>query len=350
MMPTWAAAGLACFGMCVLLVVTRQWHGALTLDGSTGIQKFHTAPTPRVGGLGIALGAFVAWRLADDPLRILLGQMFLAGMPAFLFGTAEDLTKRVGVKERLLATMASGVLGWWITGVTINHVGLWGIDALLGWLPFSLAFTAFAVGGVANAVNIIDGFNGLASGAIALALLSMGAMAWGGGDEALAQACLVLACVALGFLAINFPLGKIFLGDGGAYVLGFWLAWVAVLLPRRNPEISAWAGLLACGYPILEVLFSIWRRTRRNLHPGHPDRLHMHSLVHSRLIRKWFPALPPVLKNAAVSPVVWCMAAVPAALAYLGRHNQLALMAGFVVCGVAYAVVYARLVRFKWGK
>lgn len=348
MMPVWVLAGMVSFGLCVLLVLTRQWHGALTLDGSSGVQKFHTAPTPRVGGLGIALGTFVAWRLADDPLRELLGQLFLAGMPAFLFGTAEDLTKRVGVKERLLATMASGVLGWWITGITISQVGLWGLDALLGWLPFSLAFTAFAVGGVANAVNIIDGFNGLASGAIALALLAMGAMAWGSDDVALAQLCAVLACVALGFLAINFPLGKIFLGDGGAYVLGFWLAWVAVLLPRRNPEISAWAGLLACGYPILEVLFSIWRRTRRNLHPGHPDRLHMHSLVHCRLIRKWFPTLAPVLKNAAVSPVVWCMAAVPAVLAYAGRHHQLALMAGFGVCALGYAVVYARLVRFGW--
>jgi UDP-N-acetylmuramyl pentapeptide phosphotransferase/UDP-N-acetylglucosamine-1-phosphate transferase len=350
MMQIWLMAGTVSFGLCVLLVLTRQWHGALTLDGSDGVQKFHTAPTPRVGGLGIALGTFVAWRLSNDPLRELLGQLFLAGMPAFLFGLAEDLTKRVGVKERLLATMASGVLGWWITGITISHVGLWGIDALLGWLPFSLAFTAFAVGGVANAVNIIDGFNGLASGVIALALLAMGAMAWDSDDVALAQLCAVLASVALGFLAINFPLGKIFLGDGGAYVLGFWLAWVAVLLPRRNPEISAWAGLLACGYPILEVLFTIWRRTRRNLHPGHPDRLHMHSLVHSRLIRKWFPALPPVLKNAAVSPVVWCMAAVPAALACVARHNQLALMAGFGVCGLTYAVVYARLVRFKWGK
>lgn len=343
----WLAMGVTAVAS-VLLVITRRWHGVLTLDGSVGIQKFHVAPTPRVGGLAIVCGMWVAWYSAIDPLQELLGQMLLAGMPAFLFGTAEDLTKRVGVKERLLATMASGVLGWWITGITINQVGLWGVDALLGWLPFSLAFTAFAVGGVANAVNIIDGFNGLAAGAMAMALTAMGAMAWGSDDVALAQLCAVLVAVVLGFGLVNFPLGKIFLGDGGAYVLGFWLAWVAVLLPRRNPEISAWAGLLACGYPILEVLFSIWRRTRRNLHPGHPDRLHMHSLVHSRLIRKWQPTWAPVFKNAAVSPVVWCLAAVPPALAFAGRNDQLALMLGFVGCALGYAVVYARLVRFRW--
>ena len=90
--------GLVCALVCWVLVSTKSWHGVLTLDGSDGVQKFHTAPTPRVGGVGIVVGAFVAWRLADDPLRELLGQLILAGMPAFLFGTAEDLTKRVGVK------------------------------------------------------------------------------------------------------------------------------------------------------------------------------------------------------------------------------------------------------------
>jgi UDP-N-acetylmuramyl pentapeptide phosphotransferase/UDP-N-acetylglucosamine-1-phosphate transferase len=346
---TYLVGGLVTCLVCLMLVLTKSWHGVLTLDGSTGVQKFHTAPTPRVGGVGIIIGAFVAWRMADDPLRELLGQLFLAGMPAFLFGIAEDLTKRVGVKERLLATMASGVLGWWITGISITHVGLWGVDWLLAWLPFSLAFTAFAVGGVANAVNIIDGFNGLASGAIALSLASMAGMAWLSGDAALAQVCVVLASVALGFWLVNFPLGKIFLGDGGAYVLGFWLAWLAVLLPQRNADISPWAGLLACGYPILEVLFSIWRRTKRNLHPGHPDRLHLHSLVKSRIVNKRFPHWPGVIKNAAVSPLIWCFAAGPALLALVFRNNQWALMGSFVACAVAYSLVYARLVRFRWG-
>ena len=80
---------------------------------------------------------------------------------AFALGLAEDLTRSVGVAERLLATMASAVLAWWLTGVSLTQLDTPGLDALVAVLPLSVAFTAFAVGGVANAVNIIDGFHGL---------------------------------------------------------------------------------------------------------------------------------------------------------------------------------------------
>lgn len=110
----------SCFALCVLLVVTKRWHGALTMDFTDGIQKFHTAPTPRIGGIPIVLGLVLAWSVAEQDLKDLLLPIVLAGMPAFLFGLAEDLTKRVGVMQRLLATMASGLLAWWITEVLFS--------------------------------------------------------------------------------------------------------------------------------------------------------------------------------------------------------------------------------------
>jgi UDP-N-acetylmuramyl pentapeptide phosphotransferase/UDP-N-acetylglucosamine-1-phosphate transferase len=69
----------------------------------------------------------------------------LAGIPAFIFGLLEDVTKRVSVKIRLLATMASGVLGWGITGTSLTHVDIFGIDWLLSFTLISVIFTAFAV-------------------------------------------------------------------------------------------------------------------------------------------------------------------------------------------------------------
>jgi UDP-N-acetylmuramyl pentapeptide phosphotransferase/UDP-N-acetylglucosamine-1-phosphate transferase len=336
--------------LCVMLVLTKRWHGKLTLDGTDGVQKFHTAPTPRVGGIGLLLGLSAAWSILphDHAVEDLLGPMLLAGLPAFLFGTAEDLTKRVGVRERLLATMASGVLAWWITDIGITRVDLWAIDALLTWVPLSVAFTAFAVGGVANAVNIIDGFNGLASGVLIICFCAIGLIAQQAGDAHLTQVCLVLASVTAGFLLVNFPFGKIFLGDGGAYLMGFLLAWVAVLLPARNPAVSPWAALLACGYPILEVLFSIWRRHQRDLHPGHPDRLHMHSLVKSRMVRKHLLHLPGVLRNASVSPLIWIFSTVPASLSVVFAHSTGWLIGSFVLSAVLYAVFYSKLVYFGW--
>lgn len=336
--------------MCVMLVLTKSWHGHLTLDGTDGVQKFHTAPTPRIGGLGLLLGLGSAWYALPqgNSVKDLLGHMLLAGMPAFLFGIAEDVTKRVGVRERLLATMACGVLGWWITDLSITRINVWGVDELLVWLPLSVAFTAFAVGGVANSINIIDGFNGLASGTLIICYGTVGVIAHQAGDSDLTQLCLVLACVTAGFFLINFPFGKIFLGDGGAYLMGFLLAWVAVLLLARNPTVSAWAPLLACGYPILEVLFSIWRRIDRELHPGHPDRLHLHSLVKSRMSRKQLGHWPPVLRNASVSPLMWLFALVPATLAIVFATNTIWLIASFLLSALIYSVFYSKLIHFGW--
>ncbi len=340
------AAGLTCLLVCIGLVATQRWHGRFSLDGVDGVQKFHASPTPRIGGVGIALGLLAGWALAPARVADLMAPVFLAGGLAFGFGVAEDVTRRVSIRSRLLATMASGALAWGLTGVSLTRVDVWGVDSALVWAPVSVVFTAFAVGGVANAINIIDGFNGLAAGVLLIALLALGVLAESAGDAALAGACLLVGASVLGFMVVNFPFGKIFLGDGGAYLLGFLVAWMSVLLAYRNPGISPWAGLMACAYPVLEVLFTIWRRAVRRHHPGHPDRLHLHSLVKCRITRKRFSALSPVLKNSAVSPFIWAWAAVPAACAVAFRENSLSLMALFFLFAALYAFAYWRLVRF----
>ena len=342
--------GLTTFIGCTLLVLTKKWHARWSIDGSHGVQKFHIHPTPRVAGLAILIGAVVGYLFSPPEVAVVLGPMLVAGLPAFIFGFVEDLTKKVGVRERLLATMASGILAWWLTGISLNRLDVWGVDSLLTWLPASVMLTGFAIGGVANAVNIIDGFNGLAAGVVVVCLCSLGLCAYSVGDPVLTKVCIILMGVIAGFVVVNFPLGKIFLGDGGAYLMGFWLGWIAVLLPMRNPSVSPWTSLLACGYPVLEVLFSMLRRYRRNLHPGHPDRLHMHSLIKTRIIRKRLAFLPPVLRNSAVSPVVWSFAMIPALLATLFYRSPALLIAGYVFCAFAYSVYYRRLVRFGWFK
>src|SRR5258707_10042434 len=90
----------------------------------------------------------------------------------------------------------------------------------------------------------------------------------------------------LEFMAWNYPKGKIFLGDGGAYLLGFWLAELAVLLVARNPDVSPWFPLLLLVYPIFETLFSIYRRCfLHGRSSGDADALHFHQLIYKRLAR-----------------------------------------------------------------
>src|SRR5882724_11703731 len=254
-------SALASFLLAEVLVLTAGRHGRFSMDAPGAIQKFHSHPTPRIGGIGIYLALLAASRLVPDPdAGRMLATILLAGIPALLVGLLEDLTKQFSVLARLLATMASGALACWISGISLNHLDVPLFDTLLGLAPVAVLFTAFSVGGVANAINIIDGFNGLASGTATICLLALASIAAIVGDTPLALTAVIMAAAVTGFWLVNFPWGKLFLGDGGAYFAGFVLAWLAVLLPMRNTSVSPWTSFLVCAYPIIEAVYSIVRR------------------------------------------------------------------------------------------
>ena len=346
---------LASFATCLLLVLTQKWHGSLSMDSSSGVQKVHTTPTPRIGGIGIAIGVFAGFAASSHGIaaaekRAILSTILLAGIPAFLFGLLEDVTKKVSVRTRLLATMASGVLGWGITGTAITHVDIPGIDFILGYTFFSVLFTAFAVGGVANSINIIDGFNGLTAGTAIIMLAAFGIIARQAGDIPLAFTCMIIAGAVIGFFLVNWPRGKIFLGDGGAYFLGFILAWIAVLLPERNASISPWTSLLICSYPIIEVGFSIYRRKflRDATSATQPDAVHLHSLANKRWAKKLFPNASKVTQNGLTSPFLWGYALVPCSAAVIFQYNKALRLLALIVSIAIYLAMYSKLAFFRW--
>lgn len=345
---------LASFTTCLFLVLTKKWHGGFSMDSDSGVQKVHTSPTPRIGGIGIAIGVFAGFAASSHGAaaaekRMILSAILLAGIPAFIFGLLEDLTKKVSVKIRLLATMASGVLGWGITGTSITHVDIPGIDFLLRITIISVIFTAIAVGGVANSINIIDGLNGLTAGTALIILAAFGIIARQVGDIPLAFTCLIIAGAVAGFFLVNWPKGKIFLGDGGAYFLGFTLAWIAVLLPERNSSVSPWTSLLICSYPIIEVVFSILRRTmREGYSPTEPDFSHLHSLANKRWARKLFSKFSKPMQNGLTSPFLWVYATIPCALAVFTYQSKILTAASFAVSLFCYLAFYSKLAFFRW--
>jgi len=347
-------AAIASLLTCLFLVGTKKWHGAFSMDSSTGMQKFHTAPTPRVAGIALVIGVLVGYAVSShDPAaaekRSILSAILMSGMPAFIFGLLEDITKKVSVKARLLATMASGLLGWGITGVSLTSVDIWGIDWLLGFTAISVLFTAFAVGGVANAINIIDGFNGLTAGVALIMLTAFGLIAREVGDIPLAFTCLIIAGAVLGFFLVNWPYGKIFLGDGGAYFLGFTLAWIAILLPARNAQVSPWASLLICSYPIIEVGFSFVRKSlREGYHPSQPDGVHLHMLANKRWARRFFGEFSQTLQNGFTSPFLWLFAAIPCTAAVFSYQRTWLCAMLLLVSALVYLAMYSKLAFFRW--
>jgi hypothetical protein len=168
------------------------------------------------------------------------------------------------------------------------------------------------------------------------------------GDTSLAGASLVLAACVWGFFWVNWPLGKIFLGDGGSYFIGFALAWVAVMLLERHANVSAFAALLVCVHPVTEVLFSIYRRKVRKDHPGMPDRLHFHSLIKRRYVTRWFSHYSSRGRNSITGLLVGLMSVTAVMVASLTYSSTILSAVAFVTFGLGYVAIYARMVRHHW--
>ena len=338
-MSSWVTAIVISF----LVIKTDRLHGKHSHDTTVGPQKFHTIATPRVGGVAIFIALFIATLFTSQESAQLLKPMLIASLPAFAAGLTEDITKRISPRIRLMATFVSAIMAWGFTGYTLNHIDIGGVNILSLSLPLSVAFTAFAVAGVAHSINMIDGFNGLAGGTVMISFVALGIISRQVGDLQLAQLCVTLAIVLSGFMLFNFPFGKLFMGDGGAYLLGFLLGWVAMMLPMRNPQVSVWASLLICAYPVNEVLFTIGRRILSNTNFDTADCSHLHSLIKIKIVRPLFGHLSQHYRSSLVSPFCWSYGILLSAAAILLYDRSELLIAAWVVSFLLYVVIYKYL-------
>lgn len=350
----------SCFlaGLLATLFIMRSSvrHSHLSADHDlSGPQKFHARPVPRVGGAGVMAAIVVGAVLASVNHTAEAAQVWLliaCSVPAFVAGIVEDLTKRVSPRQRLIATAVSAGLAAGLLGGVIERTHIPGIDWAVTWFPFAVALTLFVVAGVANAVNIIDGFNGLASMCVFMMILAMAYVAFQVGDTFVFTACLITAGAVLGFFVWNFPAGLIFLGDGGAYLLGFLLAELGILLVHRNGGVSPIFPLLLCAYPIFETIFTMYRRKFvRGVATAAPDGIHLHTLIHRRLIR-WtlqnnLERRRLTRRNSMTSPYLWLLCLTSVIPSVLWWHSTAILSWFLLAFVIAYVWLYARIVRFK---
>ena len=339
--------------LTLLVIKLARLLGAALDSDLGGVQKVHARAVPRVGGIGIflavVLGGMVAmWRAPPIGQGIFL--LLLCSAVAFVGGIVEDFTQRVSPARRLVLTMVAAAMGYFLIDAKIERLDWISAQWELHYVWIALPLTVLAVAGIANAVNIIDGFNGLASVVTICMLFSLGYVAFQVNDMFVLVAALIVAGATAGFLVWNYPVGLIFLGDGGAYFLGFMLGELSILLVMRNPEVSTWYAALLLIYPVFETLFSVYRRLfLRGKSPGMPDGIHLHSLIFRRIVL-WAvgrDARALTRRNALTSPYLWLlslMAVIPATV--LWQHTW-ALMFFCVLFVVSYVWLYARIVRFK---
>lgn len=332
----------------------NHMHAHWSADHVHGVQKFHADAVPRIGGVGIGCALMcvsIVQAVTGDPYARSFVVLLACAAPAYFGGLVEDLTKRVGVLARLFLTMAAAAAGYYLMGAKLNRVDIAWIDMLLQWWPLALAMTCFAVGGLANAINIIDGYNGLSGVVSCVILAGLGYIAMQQNDVLIFRACLAMIGAIVGFLFWNWPWGRIFLGDGGAYLIGFWIGELSLLLLARNPEVSPWFPLLLVAYPVVETLFSIYRRTVvRRGHPGLPDAVHLHQLIFRRLVR-WSVgsehARHLTVRNSMTAPYLWLISSLSVFPAVLLWRSTAWLQLVFAAFAIFYVWFYLSLVRFR---
>lgn len=347
--------------VAVLVVLTGPLHARWSADrAGQGIQKHHHGSPPRVGLIPILAGCVLAAVLLTrsprvDGADVLFAQLLMCGLPAAAMGLLEDVTKSVRARWRMLAPMLGCAAAMWLLNAVVPSTSIPFVDALLAWWPVAAALTLLLVVGFTQAMNIVDGLNGLASG-LAMTMLAVTAVvAYRVDDMAVLVIALVLMASILGFFVLNFPSGRLFLGDGGAYFLGFMLVELWILLVMRNPgEVSPWFIVALAVHPTVETVFSIIRRKALRHRPRNataPDRLHLHTLVMRRRIRplmgrdarrNW-----PWMPNALASAALQLQATLFMVLAAVNPASLWWSVFVLAVATLAYLMVFRRIALFR---
>lgn len=307
--------------MCGLLVAASRDVPRLAGRPSDleATQRTHRRITPRVGGLGIFAGLLVGLYLLSVTLDrfnftamapILLGPLILVAV-----ALSEDLGFRVNAAGRLIATLFASLLVGTTTGIWLETLGVSALDTMMQSAWLSIPVTLFLTAALAHGFNLIDGVNGLSSGGGLFGALACGFVSLNCGAPEIGYLSLMLAAAILGFMCFNFPFGWIFLGDTGAYLIGFVLAWLGIALVETTESVSAWTLILLFFWPLADVLFAVVRRVVRRRSPFAPDRLHLHSIINRLLtllgrrypiIAQWRNPLTTILllPLVATSPVI----------------------------------------------
>jgi UDP-N-acetylmuramyl pentapeptide phosphotransferase/UDP-N-acetylglucosamine-1-phosphate transferase len=334
--------------LCRLTKVLSIGH-----DSNEGVQKFHVKPTSRLGGVAIFLGLAVSGTSMSGIAEFnhYSAWFLLAAVPVWLAGLTEDVTRRVGPTLRLVMATLSAAWLFGTLGVSVNRTDVWPIDLVLSIPGAALCVTLLVVSGFTHSMNIVDGFHGLACGLAIIAMSALAFISWKVGDDLLLQMCLTSLSVVLGFFVFNWPKGAIFLGDAGAYLIGFWVVELGILLAMRNPQISPMAPVVAGLLPLIETLFSMYRRNVIRNHPvNQPDALHLHTLVYRRILLN--PSLTYTAKqlnalNAKVALFFWLPAANFAVFACIFAESTKVQLVLMLIYLAMYNWLYQRLVRFN---
>ena len=276
-MRIWLAVAAA-FAVALAMTAPAIWLARkLNIVDMPNARKVHTKPTPRIGGIAIYLGFVVGTLLLGTYTRQ-VAAVLVAGSVVFFTGLVDDY-KDISPKLKLAGQFLAALL-LVIAGFSIRFISnpFTGSTASLGWLGPPI--TVIWLVGVSNAVNLIDGMDGLAVGVSTIASAATAIVCISQGELVAAALAGVLAASCLGFLPWNFNPAKTFMGDCGSLFIGFILGTLALMgLCKGATAISVFIPFIILGVPVFDTFCAIIRRLFLHKPIFEADKMHLHQIL-----------------------------------------------------------------------
>lgn len=234
-------------------------------------RKVHLKPIPYLGGVAILI-SFAIGVLISRPIEAEYEAIILGGIVIVIVGIIDDkYDLKPGLK--LIGQIAASLVPV-SYGILIDRITPFGVEIEFGVL--AIPITILWVVGIINAINLVDGLDGLATGVSIIALSSIGFITILQGNIFVMMICVILIGACLGFLVYNFHPAKIFLGDNGAMLLGFIISVVSLMGFKNITLISLFFPIIILAVPFIDMFFAALRRYRSNVSLVKADRSHLH--------------------------------------------------------------------------
>jgi UDP-GlcNAc:undecaprenyl-phosphate GlcNAc-1-phosphate transferase len=332
----------------IAIRLARHW-GAVDIPNA---RKVHREPMPRMGGLAVFLGFCIPWvglYLIENPVsdtfqefELRVAALMGGATVMLLLGIYDDIKGADAPKKFLVQILAA--LGLWMAGIRIEQVANpWGNPIELGW--FSLPVSVFWVVAVTNAINLLDGIDGLVSGVTAVIALSLAVLNVLSGNILIALLTVCLAGACLGFLPYNHSPARIFLGDSGSLTIGIVLASIGILSlfkeGRQTASPLLTVPLILFGLPLFDTVRVMVQRLARGHSMFKADRNHLHHRL-----------LDMGLNHRQAAWTLYAVAAGLGSTAILisrfEHGNQLIFSVIFVGCGAGSYLVWRLMLRERF--
>ena len=296
--------GLICAGLIALTVtpivrVLAYKIGAVDVPKDN--RRMHKKPMPLLGGLSIFLGFTISGLLFCDVTPSLVAAWF-GGLLIITIGILDD-KYALNAWIKLLGQIAAAAVAVGLGGVQIDHINLFGKYLHFG--VFAIPITILWIVGMTNAINLIDGLDGLACGVSAISSTSLLIVTLMHAELDVAMLTAILTGACIGFLPFNRNPAKIFMGDTGSTFLGFVLAVTSILGVFKGYALLAMiVSVLCVGLPVFDTICAMLRRMAKNQPIMQADRGHLHH----KLIDRGFSQRQAVLIMYTISLLLGLLA------------------------------------------